>query len=324
VGDYAGLMKIVFLDVSTLHSGELAVERLGEFGELVCYETTSAEEVTERCAGAHTVITNKVIISAEMMEGCPELKQIISCATGVNQIDVVAARMRGITVQNVAGYSTASVAQHVWGLILNLSSSIHLYDRESRNWPSYPTFSSLKFPVTELDGKVLGIIGYGEIGRRVADIGRGFGMRIQALQRKGRDAADDGIVRMAEDGFYSSSDVVSIHCPLTAENQGMIGEEVLKKMKPSALLINTARGPLVDEVALVEALRCGEIAAAGLDVLSSEPPEADNPLIQYRGQNLIITPHTAWSAREARQRLLDGLIENLRSFLDGSPANLVD
>lgn len=321
-------MKIVFLDESTLHSGEMDLSGLAEFGELTCYPVTGAAEVLERCLGAHTLISNKVVLDEATIAQCSErgLKQIISCATGVNQIDVVAAKKYGVTVQNVAGYSTEAVAQHVFAMILNLATKVHLFDKDARNWPEYPIFTSLEYPIFELKGKVLGIVGLGEIGRAVARVGMAFGMQVQALARGENQAgqvSETGVERVTEEDFYATSDVISLHCPLTETTQGMIDRAKLKSMKSRIVLINTARGPLIVEEDLAQALRSGEIAAAGLDVLSTEPPAADNPLINYKGDNLMLTPHTAWSAQEARVRLYNGLLENLESYRSGSPKNLI-
>jgi len=317
-------MKIVFLDSSTLHSGELDLVPLSRHGELISYPITSPEDVNERCVGAHTIISNKVVVSADTMAACPELKQIISCATGVNQIDIEAAKSLGITVQNVAGYSTHAVAQHVWSMILNLAAKTHLLDRESVEWPDYPIFTTLKHPIFEVSGKTLGIVGLGEIGEAVAEIGKCFGMEIIALSRTGNEEiTTSGVKRLPKESFYAAADIISLHCPLAPETEGMISAETLAMMKSTAILINTARGPLINEQDLADALSDGTISAAGLDVLSTEPPAKDNPLVCYRGDNLMITPHTAWSAIEARQRLLAGLVENIDSFLAGTPSNLI-
>ncbi len=315
---------IVFLDTSTLHSGEFDLSVLAQFGELICYPTTTPDEVIDRCREAHTIISNKVILNADTISQCGELKQIISCATGVNQIDLDAAKEHDVVVQNVAGYSTDSVAQHVWTMILNLATKINLLANDAVSWPDYPIFTTLKYPIYEVKGKTLGIVGLGEIGRRVSDIGASFGMKVQALGRGGNEGISEcGIKRLPSETFFSSSDIVSLHCPLTPQTENMISSEILASMKPSSILINTARGPLIDEQALADALETGQITAAGLDVLSTEPPAAVNPLIRYRGDNLLITPHTAWSSIEARRVLLDGLVRNLETFLAGNPANLV-
>ncbi|MGJ8654871.1 MAG: D-2-hydroxyacid dehydrogenase [Akkermansiaceae bacterium] len=316
--------KIVFLDMNTLHSGELDLSVLEEFGELVSYPTTSADEVLERCKGARTIISNKVVLSADVIANCGELKQIISCATGVNQIDLEGAKKHGVVVQNVAGYSTDSVAQHVWAMILTLTTKVNLLGAESANWPDFPMFTTLKYPIFEVKGKTLGVVGLGEIGKQVAAIGRSFGMEVQALSRTGKEVVTDcGVRKLPAGEFYASSDIVSLHCPLTTENAGMISSETLELMKPCSILINTARGPLINEQDLADALGAGVIAAAGLDVLSSEPPERNNPLITYQGENLLITPHTAWSSIEARRVLLSGLAENLESYNAGIPSNLI-
>ncbi len=321
-------MKIVFLDESLLHRGEMDLSGLEKFGDLTCYSVTSAEEVLERSLGAHTLITSNLVVSKKTISECSKqgLKQIISCATGVNQIDVEAAKKHGVTVQNVAGYSTESVAQHVFAMILSLATKVHLFDGDARNWANYPIFTSFEYPVFELNGKVLGIIGLGEIGGAVARIGAAFGMKVQALTRdmsQVGEVSECGVARVANEAFFKNSDVITLHCPLTDGTKGMINSEKLKLMKSNAMLINTARGSLIMEADLALALGSKEIGAAGLDVLSTEPPAADNPLVNYHGDNLMLTPHTAWSALEARGRLLGGLINNLESFQAGAPKNLV-
>lgn len=317
-------LKIVFLDESTLHSGELDLGGLEKFGELICYKSTSSDEVLERCRDAHTIISNKVVLSADVIGASAKLKQIISCATGVNQIDIEAAKAHGVVVQNVAGYSTDSVAQHVWAMILNLATKVNLLGKESEGWPDFPLFTTLKYPVFEVKGKTLGIVGLGEIGQRVAEIGRVFGMKVQALSRSGKvEMSGCGVMRLTREKFYASSDIVSLHCPLTPENEGMISAETLGMMKHGSILINTARGPLINEKDLADALSSGVIGAAGLDVLSCEPPERRNPLITYEGENLLITPHTAWSSIQARRILLKGLVNNLESFREGDPVNRI-
>lgn len=319
-------MKIVLLDESTLHNGEMDLSGLENFGDLVCYAESDESNVLERCMGAHTLITNKVVLNEATISECAGagLKQIISSATGVNQIDVEAAKTHGVTVQNVAGYSTESVAQHVFAMLLNLVTKVHLFDRDARNWPEYKIFTSLEYSIFELHGKTLGIVGLGEIGHAVARVAQGFGMRVQALTSSDKKSGNDGgIPRIEEKEFYQSSDVISLHCPLTESTAGMIDAEKLSWMKSSAILINTARGQLIVEQDLADALSSGEIAAAAVDVLSSEPPSSDNPLINYDRDNLMITPHTAWSAQEARARLLDGLIRNVQTYLDGNPENVI-
>lgn len=316
--------QIVFLDTSTLHNGELDFGELEKLGDLTCYKETSPNEVIGRCKGAHTVISNKVILNHELMKACVSLKQIISCATGVNQIDLDGAKECGITVQNVAGYSTDSVAQHVWSLILNLSTNTHQLYEESKAWSEFSIFTTLKYPIFEVQGKTLGIVGLGEIGKKVVMIARAFGMNVQALSRGGKEEISScGVNKLPAGLFYSSSDIVSLHCPLTEDNEKMISSEVLGLMKKTAMLINTARGPLIDESALVKALEDGEIFAAGLDVLSTEPPEKENPLVCYQGKNLLITPHTAWSSIEARRVLLQGIVRNIETYFGGSPANQI-
>lgn len=317
-------MHITFLDASTLHRDDLDFSPFEKYGTLNFHPTTTPNQLLEHAAGAEVVITNKVPFTAENFSQLPELKLILIAATGFNHVDLEAAAQRGISVCNVAGYSTSAVAQHVFGLILNLFTSIHRYNAEIQSWPQSPIFTHLDYPITELAGKTLGIVGLGETGNAVARIAEAFGMTVQALAREG--AATTSRNRVPRDEFFATSDIISLHAPLNADTQNLINAETLSLMKPSSFLINTGRGPLVDESALAEALRHDQIAGAGLDVLSVEPPSPDNPLLaaDLRSKNLLITPHTAWSAQEARQRLLDGLLSNLQAWLDGAPDNQVN
>ncbi|MGJ8672373.1 D-2-hydroxyacid dehydrogenase [Rubritalea sp.] len=317
-------MKIVFLDASTLHSGELDLSVLEEFGTLTCYPASSECEIPERIVDADIVITNKALMTAANIAAAPQLKLIVSCATGVNQIDLDAAKTAGVTVSNVAGYSTRSVAQHVFTFILNFATQIPQFNAKSRDWPNFPIFTSLAHPIFDLEGKTLGIIGMGTIGEAVAKLAIAFGMRVLVLEREGSsNQRMPELPRLSAGAFFPNSDFISLHCPLTAETAKCINTESLAKMKSSAYLINTGRGPLIDEAALAQALTDGTIAGAGLDVLSSEPPAADNPLITCQYPQLTITPHTAWSSFESRIRLLDGVTNNIKTFLDGSPANKI-
>ncbi len=320
-------MKLAFLDASTVNPDDIDLNRLAALGELVLHDITSPGEVIPRCQAAEVVITNKVVLDAATFSACPDLKLVLVAATGVNRIDLDAAARHGVPVCNVAGYSTSSVAQHVATLLLNLSTSIHLLARESDDWPTSPIFTRLHHPITELSGKSFGIVGMGAIGSATAAVVESLGMTVHVLAREGSgNTIRPDLPRLEHHKFFSESDVISLHCPLTPDTENLIGVDTLSLMKTSAFLLNTGRGPLIDESALAYALRHGAIAGAGLDVLSSEPPAADNPLLSPVIRNsgrLIVTPHTAWATREARQRLVDGLAENLQSFLDGALRNRV-
>ncbi|PQJ29510.1 NAD(P)-dependent oxidoreductase [Rubritalea profundi] len=309
-------MQIVFLDASTLHSGELDLSVLERHGSLTSYPVSAEAEIPERIPHADIVITNKALMTAKNIAAAPQLKLIVSCATGVNQIDLDAAAAANVVVSNVAGYSTPSVAQHVFTFILNFATQIPQFNQHSRAWPQFPIFTSLAHPSFDLVGKTLGIIGLGEIGGATAKLALAFGMNVQVLAREESKAKRmPELPRVAAEDFYSSSDFISLHCPLTPATQGCINKQTLSQMKPTAYLINTGRGPLVNEADLAEALDAGTIAGAGLDVLSSEPPSPNNSLILSDHPQLMITPHTAWSTLEARQRLLAGVAENITSFM---------
>ncbi|GAA5482910.1 D-2-hydroxyacid dehydrogenase [Haloferula sargassicola] len=315
-------MKLVFLDASTLDRGDIDFSALAAEGDLRAHPLTSAAEAPSRCAGAEVVISNKVPVGKAVIDAAPELRLVVSAATGVNQIDLAACQAAGIAVANVAGYSTESVAQHTFALILELATRAGTISSTVRtDWPASPIFTRLDHPLFELHGRTLGIVGFGGIGRAVARVGRAFGMEIIALSRDG--ARPGEVPRLPADEFFATADVVSLHCPLTAETERMIDAERLASMKPGALLINTGRGPLIDEPALAAALRSGHLGGAGLDVLSVEPPPADHPLLAPDIPNLIITPHTAWSTREARRRLLGGIVADIRSFKEGGRLNRI-
>ncbi len=315
-------MNIVFLDASTLDRGDIDFAVLESEGPLTLHPTSTPEEAADRCTGARIVITNKVPVGTDLLRAAPDLKLVVSAATGVNQIDLDACREAGVAVANVAGYSTASVAQHVFALILELASRVGTINHTVRtDWPASPIFTRLDHPLFELAGRTLGIVGLGSIGRAVARIGDALGMKVVALAREG--ASDSDIPRLGAGDFFSCSDVVSLHCPLTPGTERLIDSSTLAAMKPGALLINTGRGPLIDEAALAEALRSGRLGGAGLDVLSVEPPPADHPLLAADIPNLVITPHTAWSTREARVRLLDGIVEDIRAFKAGRELNRI-
>ena len=318
--------QMVFLDAATMAcNGDIDLRVLEEFGSLTQYELTAPAETTERLSGATIALTNKVVIGADEMDAARStLRLIVVCATGTNNIDLDAARERGIAVCNVSGYSTASVAQHVFSLLLNLVTHSHRYVSEPGLWAQSPIFTRLDYPIMELNGKVLGIAGYGSIGSAVGTIGRAFGMQVQALQRgdvSHRQKTAESVNRVPLREFFESSDVISLHCPLTPETERMINTESLGRMRPGSFLINTGRGGLVDEEALLPALSSGHLGGAGLDVLSIEPPPPDHPLLTANLPNLLVTPHTAWAALESRQSLMDGVMTNIRAFLAGESTN---
>ena len=319
---------IIFPDISTMDAGDIDFSPLASIGTFESFPTTPPALVATRLAVADVAIVNKVVLGAAEMDACPRLRLIQLSATGYNNIDLQAASDRGISVCNVRGYSSDSVAQHTIGLLLNLVTSIHRFANEASRWCESPIFTRLDYPISELAGKTMGIVGSGGIGTRVADIAAALGMGIQFLQRRGSATRSlPGRPRVASDEFFASSDVISLHCPLTDENRHMIDATSLARMKRSAILINTGRGDLVDEAALAQALADDQIAAAGLGVLSTEPPAADHPLIrlaQTSPGRLIITPHSAWAAVEARRRLLEGIVGNIRAWQAGQPQNLVN
>ncbi len=305
-------MKIVVLDGYCLNPGDLSWDALREIAPLEVYDRTVENEVVARAAGADMLLVTKIAISAAALEQLPELKYIGVVATGYNIVDVTAAKARNIVVSNIPTYGTASVAQFTFALLLELCHRVGEHSQAVRHgeWSRNLDWSFWKYPLVELAGKTMGIVGFGRIGRQTAAIAEAFGMRVVA-----HDSAEN------LDQLLEESDVVSLHCPLTAENYGLIGRVRLRKMKPSAFLLNTARGPLVVENDLADALNTGVIAGAGLDVLSIEPPPESNPLLQAK--NCVVTPHIAWATREARQRLLSIAVENVRAFVAGCPQNVV-
>ena len=301
--------KIIILDGYVANSGDLSWEPLRELGELTVYDHTAPEEVTERAAEATAIYTNKVLITDDVMEALPELKFIGVLATGYNNVDIDAAHRRGITVCNVPAYSTDSVAQLVFAHLLHIINSIGDYAASvnSGEWAGNRDFSYRLRPFDELAGQTIGIIGMGNIGRRVAAIAQAFGMRV--VTNSGRELPD-GVERVSLDKLFRQSDVISLNSALTPATKGIISREALALMKPTAIIINTSRGPLIEEEALAEALREGRIAAAGIDVLCEEPPRKGSPLIGC--PHCFVTPHIAWQSSQARQRLVDISIDNLR------------
>lgn len=328
-------MKIIAADGYTLNPGDLSWDRVRVFGELTVYDRTPAEEIIHRCAAADIVLTNKVPFSRETLAALPSLRFISVTATGYNIIDTAAASERGIVVSNVPAYGTDSVAQHVLALLLELTNHVGRNARATAagKWQQSVDWCFTEAPLMELAGKTLGIVGFGHIGQQVARITRALGMKVIYYNPRpkdrapaGKDPAADDIIGYASpvslEDLFATSDVVSLHCPLTANNQEFVNAALLHRMKPTALLINAARGQLIRENDLAEALNKGVIAGAGLDVLSKEPPTDNNPLL--RAQNCIITPHNAWISNEARERMLGITVQNIEAFLKGRPVNIVN
>lgn len=307
-------MKAVFLDADTLgHDVDLSpIESVT--GDLLQYASTAKEQVLDRIREFDTVLVNKVVLTRAHFEACPQLKTIAVVATGLNNIDLDAAKDHGIEVLNVINYGRSTVAQHTMALILALATRLVDYDRDVRagRWADSDMFCLMDHPIMELEGRTLGVVGYGDLGRGVVERAKAFGMNILLGARPGQSTGErDGITQVAMDELLARSDVVSLHCLLTAETRHLIGERELGMMKPSALLINTSRGGLVDEQALADALRSSTIAGAGFDVLTEEPPRNGNPLLAGDIPNLIVTPHSAWASREARQRIVNITANNL-------------
>ena len=316
-------MKIVVLDGHTLNPGDLSWSGLENLGVCTVHDRTPPDLVVERARGAAIVLTNKTIINADTIAQLPDLQYLGVLATGYNVVDIEAARRRGIPVTNVPAYSTRSVAQATFALLLELAQHTGHHARTVRDgrWCASLDFCDADTPLVELDGLTMGLIGYGSIARMVAEIARSFGMRVIACRQS--DKATGDATRLADlESLLRESDVVSLHCPLTADNHNLLDARRLALLKPGALLINTARGPLIDEQALADALDAGQLAGAGLDVLAVEPARPDNPLLQAR--NCLITPHIAWATGAARRRLMDQVVANVRAFLDGSPTNVVN
>lgn len=316
-------MKIVVLDGYAANPGDLSWKGLEEIGSLTVYERTKADETVARAADAEIVLTNKVIFTKEVMDQLPGLKYIGVLATGYNIVDTQAAREKGITVTNVPAYSTESVAQIVFALLLTVTNRPEHYADQNRKgrWSSNPDFCYWDTDLTEIAGKEFGIVGLGNIGMRVAAIAHAFGMKVSACTSKDVCQIPSFIEKKTLNDLLAASDVVSLHCPLTPHTHHLISREELRKMKSTSILINTGRGPLVDDEAVAEALEEGRIAAFCADVLTEEPPKADNPLL--RQPNAFITPHIAWASKEARGRLIQVAIDNVRSFVDGVPQNVV-
>jgi Lactate dehydrogenase and related dehydrogenases len=316
-------MKIVALDGYAANPGDLSWDELKTLGNCTIYERTAPNELLQRAADAEVLLTNKVVISAEAIAALSQLKYIGVLATGYNIVDVNAAKERGIIVTNIPSYSTPSVSQMVFAHILNIAQQVQHHSEEVRRgrWSANPDFCFWDTPLIELRNKKIGIVGLGHIGYTTARIAIGFGMQVYAYTSKSPLQLPPEIKKLDLDRLFAECDVITLHCPLTESNREMINKERLSLMKESAILINTGRGQLINEQDLANALNEGKIYAAGLDVLSQEPPRADNPLLSAR--NCYITPHIAWASTEARERLMNILIDNLKAYIDGKPINNV-
>jgi glycerate dehydrogenase len=316
-------MRLVILDGHALNPGDLDWAPLRALGECRIYDRSDEDKVLERAGRAEILLTNKVPFPKERLEKLPRLRFIAVLATGYDVVDASAAGALGIPVSNVPSYGTDSVAQMVFAHLLNLATRVSdaSHGASAGRWTSSGQWSFQEHPQLELSSRVMGIVGFGRIGRATARIARAFGMKVLAVDRGPLEEAE-GIEQVTLEELFRKSDAVSLHCPLTEETRGLISRETLRLMKRTAFLINTSRGALVDESALAEALRTGEIAGAGLDVLSQEPPPADHPLLHT--PHCFVTPHIAWATKAARQRLLDEVVENVRAFLSGTPRNVVN
>ena len=316
-------MTIVILDGHTANPGDLSWRGLERVGMLTVYERTRPEDVVERAKEADIVLTNKVCLRKQEIEQLPKLKYIGVLATGYNVVDLEVAREHGIVVTNVPAYSTESVAQMVFAHLLTITNRTEHYALKNRGeaWTASPDFSYWDTQLTELAGKTFGVVGLGNIGQRVAVIAKAFGMKVVAYTSKSADMLPTGIEKRSMDELLKESDVVSLHCPLTPDTHHLINRQTLLLMKPSAVLINTGRGPLVNDQDVAEALRENRLRAYCADVLTEEPPCADNPLLLC--ENAFLTPHIAWATLEARTRLIDIAVNNVRAFAEGKPVNVI-
>jgi glycerate dehydrogenase len=316
-------MHGVFLDLRTVDRQDLDLSSLRSVvKQWTCHEWTAPSRVIDRVRAADILVSNKVRLDEVAVESATQLKLVCIAATGTNNIDLDACRNRNIAVCNVTGYATPSVVEHVYAQILNLMRRLNEYRTaiQEGRWQDADDFCLLDFPIRELKGLTLGIVGYGELGHAVAAMGKAFGMNILIAERAGYTLRPD---RIPLEELLAASHVISLHCPLTDETRNLIGARELGLMRRDAILVNCARGGIVDEVALLEALRSGRIAGAAVDVLSEEPPHHGNPLLQITLPNLLVTPHIAWASINARQRLIDEIAANISAWLDGTPRNLV-
>lgn len=320
-------MKIVVLDGYTLNPGDITWERIKQLGECTVYDRTSLtdlQEVIDRIGEAEIVFTNKTPLPAKVLERCPQIKYIGVLATGYNVVDVKRANEQGIVVTNIPSYGTAAVGQFAIALLLEICHHIGYHDKavHAGKWEENPDWCFWDYPLIELAGKTMGIIGYGRIGQATGRIAQALGMTVLAYDAYPNKELESEMCRYADlDAVLSKSDVVALHCPLFPETDGMINKETIQKMKDGVIILNNSRGPLIKEQDLADALNSGKVAAAGLDVVSTEPIKGDNPLL--KAKNCIITPHISWAPKESRQRLMDIAAENLEAFLGGKPINEV-
>ena len=318
------MRKIVVLDGYTLNPGDLSWDGLKQLGEVTVHDFTPADKILVRADGAAILFTNKTPLAAETLAQLKDLRYIGVLATGYNVVDIAAAAQLGIVVTNIPTYGTQSVAQMVFALLLELCHHVQLHSDavKAGEWTSSRDFCFWKAPLIELLGKTIGIVGFGRIGRQVACVAHALGMRVIAHDKRQADTPEyDGFKWVTLNELLQEADVISLHCPLFPDTQGMISKKSLARMKKTAFLINTARGPLIVEQDLADALDNGQIAGAALDVLSVEPPPAENPLL--KAKNCLITPHISWATKEARTRLMNIAVENLKAYLDGEPANVI-
>lgn len=317
-------MKIVVMDGNGVNPGDISWEKIEQFGQLTVYPRTTPEEVLDHVGDAEIVLTNKTVFDAEIISRLTNTKYIGVLATGYNVVDLKAAREHGIVVTNIPAYSTDSVAQMTFAHILNVTNRVDHYARASREgeWSRCPDFCYWDQPLMELSGKTIGIVGLGHIGMKVARIARDFGMDVYALTSKDATSLPEGIQKTTLEGILGASDIISLHCPLTNSTREIINAESLAKMRKGTILVNTGRGPLVNEADVAAALHTGHLAAYCADVMCSEPPSSDNPLFQE--PNAFITPHVAWATVEARLRLMDIAEGNIKAFLSGNPVNVVN
>jgi glycerate dehydrogenase len=317
-------MKIVVLDGFTMNPGDISWQPLEALGDLRVYDRTPPDRTVERIGDAQVVLTNKTRLSAEVINAAPQIKYVGVLATGYDVVDVAAAKQRGVPVCNVPGYATDAVAEMVFALLLEMCRHIGAHSDAVKNgeWTASPDFCFWKHPMSEVSGKTLGIVGLGRTGQRTAQIAQAFGMRVLAVSQSRPLAESDTLRYVTTDTLLAESDVISLHCPLTEHTRHMIGSDALARMKSGVMLINTARGGLIDERALAEALESGKVASAACDVVSAEPIREDNPLLTAK--NIIITPHIAWASRPSRERLMAQTVNNVKAFLAGQPVNVVN
>lgn len=330
-------MEIIILDGNSLNPGDLSWDGFKQFGNVTVYDRTPADKIVERIGNAEVAITNKTPISDEIMAQCPSLKYIGVLATGYNVVDTKAAQKRSIVVSNIPSYSTKAVAQAVFALLLELTNGVHIHSQSvhAGDWCASPDFCYWKYPISEIAGKTLGIIGFGDIGQNVAKVALSFGLNVIASTRSTEkidsfnkkyavlacDENSEPVKCLSQDEVLSNADIISIHCPLTDKTKDLINKDALSKMKKGAILINTSRGPVVNEQAVRDALENGTLGGFACDVISVEPMTKENPL---RGApNCVITPHVAWAAKETRTRLMNIATQNLKAFVDGNPMNVV-